>query len=281
VSASQVSRESPGRIAAQLRLAVPFYLGLHAPRVWQRFPEGQAYAARGSSPELVRALVALHRGDRRVAGGAVEVINFRCTRVTPAGSQGSFFVKEFPRLHWAHDLERRLGCSRVDRAWRAGHLLPRLGALTPRPVGGAQFRAGDGAVIEYLATEWIEGASAFPQLLNGLERQARAGALRQFARHLRRWHALGIYLRDLVKNVLVSQTETASRYWLTDLDGLHPIRWPDRRRVLHHMSQVHHWVGPLESAEAELVCAAYLGETHSPFAQRLLAALTSASTAPA
>jgi hypothetical protein len=254
-----------------LRLALPFYLGLHAPGAWQQFPEGWVRSAAGLSPDLMYKLVMLYRGERE--DGGVERLNFRCAKVTVSGSDEAFFVKAFPRHHALHDLERWLRCSRVDRAWRAAHLLPRLGVLTPKAVGTALMRGGDSGVVEYLATVWLEGAVPFPQMLSDLRGEARAQAVGEFAQAMRGWHARGIYLRDLVKNVLVTERGGVRRYWLTDLDGLHPFRRVNRRRLLHHMRQLRHWTGPLRPAEMQVICEAYLGRPRGKMAEMIREAL--------
>ena len=141
------------RLWAQLRLGIPFYLGLGAPAIRRAYPDCRVRAAAGYSPDLVRTLMALHRGEAAATVGAVEEINFRCAAIHLIKSGRRFFVKQFARRHAFHDLERALHCSRVDRAWRAAHLLPRLQILTPRAVGTALARTQDARPIEYLATE--------------------------------------------------------------------------------------------------------------------------------
>ena len=252
-------------------LCLRFYLGLGAPAVRQRRAGAVVRAAAGVSPELVAALVARHRGEESGGDGQVERINFRCSRVRLEGS--AYFVKEFPRARLLHDLERILRCSRADRAWRAGHLLPHLGVPTPRPVGTAHVRHPGQSPVEYLATEWLSDARPFPRLLRGQRGEARAELLGEFVGELRRWRARGIYLRDLVKNVLVTEGERGRTYWLTDLDGLHPLRRPTFRRLLHHLSQLAHWAGPLSPEETELICKRALGEAAGPRRRAATAAL--------
>ena len=248
------------------RLLVPFYLGLGAPCTRKRYPDCRVRAAAGCDPEFVRTLLLIHRGESTV--GQVRRINHRCAEVVlPEGRR--FFVKEFPWHHRFHDLERGLRLSRVDRAWRAAHLLPRFGINTPRAVGTAVARDERGRPIEYLATEWLDGARPFPEVVGASKtKEERLTLLCEFAHHLRQWHEHGVYLRDLVKNVLVvgarpavpasSRDQSISgRYWLTDLDGLHPVKSVSRARVLHHMRQLAHHVGPLTAAEADAVCASY------------------------
>ena len=270
------------RLGARIRLGVPFYLGLGAPAARREFPECRVRAAAGYSPELVRELLALYlalrrpSADPRLGGparaGTLGAINFRCARIVPADSQTAFFFKEFPRIHWLHDVERSLRCSRVDRAWRAGHLLPRLGVATPPPVGTAWARV-NGRPVEYLATEWLDDAVPFPGVVTAAPGPDRASLLAQFASEMRRWHDLGIYLRDLVKNVLVTSTLTQRQCWLTDLDGLHPARRPTRGRVLRQMRQLADRVGPLSPDEAQLICDTYLAGERQVFAGTLLQAL--------
>lgn len=259
---------------AHLRLGVPFYLGLHAPGARRVYPGCHVRAAAGYTPELVRALLALYRGEETGAG-RVDTINFRCAVVTSADGGERFFFKEFPRHHPLHDLERLVRCSRVDRAWRAAHLLPRLGILTPRAVGTAQDRAGNGRPVEYLATQWLDAGVPFPERLKlcGADVAARSALLREFAQNLRRWHGRGLYLRDLVKNVLLREEGEAFSYWLTDLDGLHPCRVVNRRRLLHQMRQLAYWAAPLDPHEAAAVVQGYLGTEEGPLAKEIFAAL--------
>jgi len=272
--------ESPasptGRLAAHLRLGIPFYLGLRALATRQTYPECCVRAAAGRTPELVRALLTLYRGDDTAGAGSVEQINFRCAALTLGDTGERFFFKEFPRHHLLHDVERALRCSRVDRAWRAAHVLPHLRVLTPRAVGTVIARADHGPAVEYLATEWLDGAIPFPDYVRQSEQRANARLplLREFAGNLRHWHAQGVYLRDLVKNVLVREEARARSYWLTDLDGLHPYRWLTRSRILRHMRQLAHWVGPLHPEEAIAICRNYLGEMECRFAHEIVQALT-------
>ncbi len=238
-----------------LRLASPFYLGLGAPATRRRYPDCRVRAAAGYQPELMRTLLLAYRGE----GGDAQVrrINHRCAEVIlPDGRH--FFLKEFPREHAFHDLERALRLSRVDRAWRAAHLLPRLGINTPRAAGTAAARGLDGRTIEYLATEWLDGAGPFPDAVREAKSaEERLALLGEFARSLRLWHDQGVYLRDLVKNVLVTESEAHRRYWLTDLDGLHPVKRVTRQRLLWHMGQLAHHVRPVTANEAERICLAY------------------------
>lgn len=243
-----------GNLRAYLWTNSRFYLGLRAPCMRQRSPDCWLRAARGRAPETVRAAIAqyCHGAD------GVERVNFRCARVRLTGSAEALFVKEFPQVHRLHKVERWVRCSRVDRAWRAGHLLPLLGILTPRPVGTAYATAADGVATEYLVTEWLESAASFPDVLRNAGPPARAALLGEFAGRMRGWHSLGLYVRDLVKNVLVTNENGARQYWLTDLDGLHPIRWPNRDRMLFHLRQLAHWARPLTREEAEMIAGSYL-----------------------
>ena len=269
------------RAAAQLRLSSWFYLGLHAPALRRSYPECRVRAAAGREPDLVRALVALYRGAPALEPGRVEAINFRCAAITPASTGGKFFLKQFPRNHTLHDLERALRCSRVDRAWRAAHLLPRLQILTPRPVGTARARAVEGRVVEYLATEWVHDALSYHLRLRGVGEEAgRTALLEEFASHLRHWHDCGIYLRDLVTNVLTRRAGDRLEYWLTDLDQLHPIRRITRGRVLHQMRQLARWSGPLNPEEARAIVLSYLGRARGGFAEQIAEALLATLPAP-
>jgi hypothetical protein len=246
------------RLSARARLAFRFYLGLGAPCQRATYPECRLRAAAGYTPSLVRELAALRRGDS--AAGEVREINFRCRVITPAGGDRPFFVKDFPRGHALHDIERALRCSRVDRAWRAAHLLPRLGILTPAPVGAAVATV-EGRRMEYLVTEWLPDAVPYHLRLREVrERDHRARMLREFALHLRRWHDCGIYLRDLVTNVLTRESAQGWEYWLTDLDQLHPLKRITRKRLFHQMVQLARWTGPLTEWEAETIAMAYLGQ---------------------
>ncbi len=232
-----------------LKLAIPFYLGLGMPCARRRYPDCAVRAARGRSPDLVRALLLAYRGE----GEEVRRINHRCAEIT-LPDEGRFFFKEFSRLHRFHDLERALRLSRVDRAWRAAHLLPRLGIATPRAVGTALARAENRAPVEYLATEWLEGARPFPEAVRAAGNPGgRLTLLREFALRLRQWYERGVYLRDLVKNVLVTENAGERTYWLTDLDGLHPAKRVTRARIMRHMRQIAHYVGPLTEEEARTV----------------------------
>jgi hypothetical protein len=246
-----------------------------APATRRNYPECSVRAAVGRTPDLICTLLALYRAKNAPEAGSVEHINFRCAAITLGDSGERFFFKEFPRHHLMHDLERSLRCSRVDRAWRAAHLLPRLGILTPRPVGTAVAREENGPAVEYLATEWLDGAVPFPDCLRRSEHCAdvRMALLREFAAHLRRWHAQGIYVRDLVKNVLVRDDAGSRSYWLTDLDGLHPYRPLTRSRILRHMRQLAHWTGPLSPDEVSAICQEYLGEVECRFACQVARAL--------
>jgi len=234
------------------RLAIPFYLGLGAPATGGRYPDCQVRAARGYEPELIRTLLLSYRGES--AAGELRRINHRCAQmVLPDGRR--FFLKEFPWHHKCHDLERWVRLSRVDRAWRAAHLLPRLGINTPRALGTAVARDPRGKPIEYLATEWLEGVVPFPEAFRaaGDQHGARSALLREFADHLRLWHGKGIYLRDLVKNVLVRGKGETRTYWLTDLDGLHPIKGVTRKRALWQMHQIEQHLGKDARQEFERI----------------------------
>jgi len=259
------------RLGSQARLSLTFYLGLAAPAARATYPECRVRAAAGYSPEFVRTFLALRRGESDA--GTVEEINFRCVAISPAGSDQRFFFKDFPRGHALHDIERALHCSRVDRAWRAAHLLPRLGILTPRPVGTI-LATEDGERIEYLATEWLPDALPYHMRLRaveGLERRRRM--LDEFARHLRRWHDCGIYLRDLVTNVLTRESPEGIEYWLTDLDQLHPYRRVTQGRLLHQIRQLARWTGPLSEEEAEIILRGYLGRVEGKGARAMEKAL--------
>ena len=246
------------RLGSQARLSVTFYLGLGAPAARAAFPECRVRAAAGYTPDFVRTLLAMRRGESDA--GTVERINFRCVIISPAGSDQRFFFKDFPRGHALHDIERAVRCSRVDRAWRAAHLLPRLGILTPRPVGTILSTEG-GEPIEYLATEWLPNALPYHVRLRTADStETRSRMLDEFARHLRRWHDCGIYLRDLVTNVLTRESPNGIEYWLTDLDQLHPYRRVTQKRLLHQIRQLARWTGPLGKEEAEIILRGYLGE---------------------
>ena len=262
-------------VLAQVSFGSRFYLGLGAPGERRRYPECSARAARGYSPEFLRTLLAIYLGQAGDEVGTLERVNFRCGRITVPGQPAGFFFKEFPRHHFAHDLERRLRLSRVDRAWRAAHLLPKMGLLTPRAVGTVQRPDPGGEMMEYLATEWFGGGLPYPEALHlvGGDPDARAARLREFIALMGRCHDRGVYLRDLVKNVLVRDDAGQRTYWLTDLDGLHPIRRITRRRLLFHLGQLAYYC-PLTQDEAQLVCSTYLGTTRGDWAGKVLEALT-------
>jgi tRNA A-37 threonylcarbamoyl transferase component Bud32 len=236
-----------------------FYLGLGAPAVRRRYPDCRVRAARGYSPDLIRRLVAAYR-DESAAGAEFGRINFRCAEIGLPDAGRRFFVKEFPRGHRFHDLERWLRLSRVDRAWRAAHLLGRLGVPTPKAVGTAHALEADGTITEYLVTEWLAGAKPFPEVYRASAGEARLSLLEDLGRKMREWHDEGIYLRDLVKNVLVGPGEDGQCYWLTDLDGLHPFKRMTRARSAWHLRQLAHHVGPLGEPEVKAVERGYGGE---------------------
>lgn len=255
------------RLVAQVRLSFRFYLGLGASASRAAYPECRVRAAAGYRPELLRQLLALRRGEAE--DGEIEEVNFRCVVIRPAGKEERFFFKEFPRHHVLHDVERALRCSRVDRAWRAAHLLPRIGILTPAPVGTAIAFGGDGPT-EYLATDWLSDAIPYHVRLRDAAGEAeRREMLCEFARHLHRWHNCGIYLRDLVTNVLTRSSPTGLEYWLTDLDQVHPIKRVTRKRLLHQMRQLARWSGPLSGDEAAAIVEAYLGTTSGSTARAI------------
>jgi hypothetical protein len=265
------------RLSAQARLAFRFYLGLGAPCQRATYPECRVRAAAGYTPGLVRELLALRRGESEARD--VEEVNFRCRVITPAGGGQRFFLKNFPRGHALHDLERMLRCSRLDRAWRAAHLLPRLGVLTPAAVGTG-FARVDGQPMEYLVTEWLPDALPYHiRLREVCKRGHRSRMLREFALHLRHWHDSGIYLRDLVTNILTRESAQGWEYWLTDLDQLHPIKRITRRRLLHQMAQLARWTGPLTEREAETIAMAYLGRAEGRTIEAIAEVLL--NTAPA
>jgi hypothetical protein len=244
------------RLGAHVRLGLKFYLGLGAPASRAVYPECTVRAAARYRPELVRQLLAVRLGE--AGDGETEEVNFRCVVIRPAGEERRFFFKEFPRQHALHDVERVLRCSRMDRAWRAAHLLPRMGILTPGPVGAA-IALGEGGATEYLATEWLPEAVPYHVRLRGVTSEAeRREMLCEFARHLRRWHDCGVYLRDLVTNVLTRSSPTGLEYWLTDLDQIHPIKRVTRKRLRHQMRQLARWSGPLSREEAAAIIEAYL-----------------------
>jgi hypothetical protein len=271
-----------GRLRAQVGLRVRFYLGLGAPGVRRAYGDCAVRAAAGRDPDLVRRLVALYRGEAGAEAGSVETINFRCAAITLAGSRERIFFKEFARHHRLHDAERVLRCSRVDRAWRAAHLLPRLGILTPRAVGTAFARLEDGRPMEYLATEWLEGAAPYHMRVHEVsgDSAARMALLREFAGHVRCWHDCGVYLRDLVKNVLTRWSGGELEYWLTDLDQVHPARRVTRGRVLHQMRQLAYWTGPLAAEETDAIVASYLGDARGRMAGLIKEALLATAPAP-
>lgn len=270
------------RLLAQARLARRFYLGLGARAVRRSYPECRVRAAVGRDPELVRLLLEVYRGGAEVDAGRMERINFRCAAITVGACGERVFFKEFPRVHALHDVERMLRCSRVDRAWRAAHLLPRLGILTPGAVGTAVARSEGGPSMEYLATEWVEGAMPYHLRLReaGEGGEARMNLLCGFAGRLRSWHDCGVYLRDLVTNVLTRESADGVEYWLTDLDQLHPVRRLTGGRLLHQMRQLARWSGPLTREEAGAIVARYFGGPGGRMADLVEEALLTTEPAP-
>jgi hypothetical protein len=261
-----------------------FYLGLGAPATRSRRGEWVVRAAPGHSCDMIADLV--HRYQRQEEHiVTVKRINHRCAMVTSQTGE-RYFVKEFPRQHGFHDLERAIRLSRVDRAWRAAHLLPLLGILTPRAVGTAGMSGAGGTVTEYLAAEWLDAAVPYPGVVRaaGEHRERRLLLLREFAAHLRHWHRQGVYVRDLVKNVLVreltasgtdAQAAAGERtYLLSDLDGFHPLRRVTRARVLHQMRQLAHHVGPFGEEEVRAVCDCYLPGGGGAWGERIAEALS-------
>ncbi len=271
-----------GRLLARAGLCWRFYLGLGALGVRRAYPDCQVRAAAGRDPELVRTLLGLYRGVAGADAGTVETINFRCAAITVAGSGQRVFFKEFQRVHPLHDLERMGRCSRVDRAWRAAHLLPRLGILTPRAVGTAFARPAEARPVEYLATEWVEGAVPYHLRLREADEDSgeRIGLLREFAGRLRFWHQSGVYLRDLVTNVLTRESAGGTEYWLTDLDQLHPVRRLTRPRLLRQVRQLARWSGPLTPEEARAIAASYLGDARGRMRSLIEEALLTTEPAP-
>jgi hypothetical protein len=267
------------RYGARLQLCAQFYLGLHAPARKATYPECRVRAAASYEPDFIRTLSAVHRGDSE-SGTATEV-NFRCWIVCLEGETQGFFLKRFPRRHVLHDLERYLRCSRVDRAWRAGHLFPRLGLLTPKPVGTVLTSEG-GEPVEYFIMEWLpDGRSYHRRLRAAADPQTRTRMLQEFARHLRHCHDQGIYLRDLVTNVLTRESPQGLQYWLTDLDQFHPLRRVTRSRLLHQMRQLARWAAPLTEEEIAAIVSSYLGVSSGHLAEVLSDTLRSTPTAPA
>ena len=261
-------------LSAELNFGLRFYLGLGASAQRRRFPECRLRAARGYRPELIRELLQVYR--QQSPEGTLERVNFRSGSITLPDSSARFFIKEFPWHHRAHDVERALRLSRADRAWRAAHLLPRMNILTPKAVGTAQVRGENGKVIEYLVTEWLEGSRPFPEALKaaGEDRERRAVLLQEFAAQMRLWHRRAVYSRDLVRNVLVRENS----YWLTDLDGVHPIRRVNAPRILFHLRQLAYWSQPWHPEEVELILQTYLGSIEGKWAESVREALCVAST---
>jgi hypothetical protein len=250
-----------------VRLSIRFYLGLGAPALRAVYPGCSVRAAAGYRPELVRRLLALRLGE--AADGEIEEVNFRCTVIRPADEEQRFFFKDFPRQHALHDLERVLRCSRVDRAWRAAHVLPPMGTLTPAPVGTA-IAVGEAGATEYLATEWLPEAVPYHMRLRHVAGEAeRREMLCEFARHLRYWHDCGIYMRDLVTNIVTRSSPAGLEYWLTDLDQIHPIKRVTRKRLRHQMRQLARWSGPLSRNEAAAIIEAYLGRRTGALARAI------------
>ncbi|MBN1460719.1 MAG: hypothetical protein JXA57_14385 [Armatimonadetes bacterium] len=245
------------RRSAQLRLCAQFYLGLHAPARKATYADCRVRAAADYEPDLIRDLFLVHRGQSDSA--SITEVNFRCWILRPRQHEGAFFLKRFPRRHALHDMERYLHCSRVDRAWRAAHLFPRLGLLTPKATGTI-LTTEAGAPVEYLITEWVsDGLSFHHRLRATADSKTRSDMLQEFARQLRYCHDRGIYLRDLVTNVLTQESAEARQYWLTDLDQFHPLRGVTRGRLLHQIRQLARWTAPLTEEEITAIVTSYLG----------------------
>ena len=51
--------------------------------------------------------------------------------------------------------------------------------------------------------------------------------------------------------------EGERKYWLTDLDGVHPVKKVTRERVIGHMRQLVHHVGFRTATEAKAVCESH------------------------
>ncbi len=262
-------------MSGRYSFALRFYLGLGAPGKRTSFLKYQVRAAVGYESDLIHTLLTLYR--KETDAGSVEQVNFRCAIVTPDGENRKFFVKEFPHNRPLHGLETAIRCSRVDRAWRAAHLLPSFGLLTPRAVGSAVAKE---PACEYLITEWLPEARPYHQRLREVNNQGvRLAMLTEFAHFLHKQHKLGIYLRDLVTNVLTRETPDGREYWLTDLDQLHPIRRLTRKRILHQMSQVARWTGPLTEEEVGAIISTCFGPVKKNYYERVESVLF--STPPA
>ncbi len=264
------------RTLARSSFAFRFYLGIGTPSTRATFAECRVRAAAGYTPDLIRTLLALYRKESET--GLLEQVNFRCAVITPVGDDRCFFVKEFPHSRALHGLETAIRCSRVDRAWRAAHILPTFGLLTPRAVGSAVTRKPS---CEYLITEWLPEAMPYHKRLRQItDRGHRLAMLTEFAHFLRRQHDLGLYLRDLVTNVLTRDTPDGREYWLTDLDQLHPIRRLTRKRILHQMSQLARWAGPLTEEEVGAIISTCFGQAKDKYSEQLELVLLNTPPAP-
>jgi hypothetical protein len=214
-------------------------------------------AAVGYEPDFIRELLSIHRGGGDSA--AVTEVNFRCWIVRSKQHEQAFFLKRFPREYTLHDVGRYLRCSRVDRAWRAAHLFPRLGLPTPKAVGTI-LAAEAGTPVEYVITTWVPHGMPFHHRLRAAaDPETRTDMLQEFARHLRYCHDVGIHLRDLVTNVLTQESAEGRRYWLTDLDQFYPFRGVTRSRLLRQMRQLARWTGPFSEEEITAIVTSYLG----------------------
>lgn len=263
---------------AQLHVCAQFYLGLHAPAHTATYPDCRVRAAADYEPDLIRDLFLVHRGGSDSA--RITEVNFRCWILRPREHEDAFFLKRFPRRHALHDMERYLRCSRVDRAWRAAHLFPRLGLLTPK-AAGTILTTEAGAPVEYLVTAWVpDGLSFHHRLRAAADLKTRGDMLQEFARQLRYCHDRGIYLRDLVTNVLTQDSQEGRRYWLTDLDQFHPVRGVTRGRLLHQLRQLARWTSPLTETEVTAIVTSYLGVASGRLFTLLCETLRSTPAAP-
>jgi hypothetical protein len=258
------------KLAAQVRWCARFYGTLFHHRNGARVGEAIVRAAPGYTPEFVEELVRISREDNNPA---VHVVNFRSRIVTLGEPARRYFVKEFTRYHPLHDVERVLRCSRADRVWAAALLLPQLGFPTPPPVGTVVLPNPGRGTTDYCVTEMVEGALPVHHRMLPLEGEARLSLLRDYLLQMRRWHDTSVYLRDLLPNVLTTETPEGIHFYLTDLDQLHPYRRITRKRLLHHFQHLAKWFGPLSEEEQTFILETFAGTTEGSLARDLLRVL--------
>jgi hypothetical protein len=265
------------KLTAQARWCQLFYGAMLRAGRGPRVGEVVVRAAAGYPPELVAELVSCSLDED---SPLVQMVNFRSRIVAYGEPVRRFFVKEYPHLNAWHGLERVLRCARVDRAWAAAQVLPKLGFLTPPPVGMVVRPQQGRGTIAYGITEMIEEALPFHRRLLPLEGEARQARLREYVEQMRRWHDVSVYLHDLLPNVLTKQRADEWDYYLTDLDQLHPYRRLTRKRLLHQFYHLARWTGPLSEEEQRMVVQTFAGEITGALARDLFRVLAETLPSP-